>query len=96
MIELAERVFVIFNACEGLFWIGIAVGFAVVLLRRRVNPDLMLAGCLLFVAFGISDFVEIRTGAWFRPWWLLVWKSWCVVGLIAVYSRFRARARRAE
>jgi len=91
MEALAERVFVVFNVCEGLLWIGIAAGFAVVWQRKRRNGDLMLAAGLLFLAFGISDFVEIHTGAWFRPWWLLVWKGSALAGLAVVHVAFRRR-----
>lgn len=41
------------------------------------------------VAFGISDLVEAQTGAWWRPWWLLVWKALCVAGLVLCYLRYR-------
>jgi hypothetical protein len=37
------------------------------------------------VAFGISDYAEIRTGGeWWRPWWLLAWKATCVVTLMSL------------
>ena len=39
-----------------------------------------------FFAFGISDFVEIHTGAWYRPWWLLAWKATCVAGFPVVFD----------
>jgi hypothetical protein len=90
---LARRVFVIFNLCEGILWIGVAVGVAVVLAHKRRNPDLMLITGLLFLAFGISDFVEITTGGWYKPWWLLLWKGLCLTGFAAVYLLFRRRRR---
>jgi hypothetical protein len=36
---------------------------------------------LAFVLFGISDLIEIRTGAWWRPTWLLVWKGICLIAI---------------
>jgi hypothetical protein len=39
---------------------------------------------LLFAFFGLSDLVEVTTGAWWRPWWLLAWKAACLLGLIAI------------
>ena len=80
----AEIVFRLFNRAEGVLWIAIGVGFAVALWRGGGHGGLKAAACLLFVAFGVSDFVEIRTGGWYRPWWLLAWKATCVCGLALV------------
>jgi hypothetical protein len=33
--------------------------------------------------------VEARTGAWWEPWWLFVWKALCVVGLLYGCLRYR-------
>ena len=41
---------------------------------RRVLAFLTVA----FFVFGISDLIEARTGAWWRPFWLLLMKSGCV------------------
>ena len=80
----AETVFCLFNLVEGILWIGIGLGFAVALWRGRADNALKAAACRLFIAFGISDFVEIHTGAWYKPWWLLAWKAACVCGLLVV------------
>ncbi len=96
METLVEHIFTVFNLCEGLLWIGIAVGFAVVFRRRRQDPDLMLAAGLLFLAFGLSDFVEIKTGGWYKPWWLLLWKASCLLGFAVVFLRFRSRRSRRD
>jgi hypothetical protein len=94
MDTLIQGIFVIFNLCEGLLWSGIGIGFAVALSRKRQNPDLMLATALLFLAFGISDFVEITTGGWYKPWWLMLWKASCLVGFAVMYTLFRIRRGR--
>mgnify|MGYP001601553705 CR=1 FL=1 len=91
MDALIDHAFGIFNLCEGTLWIGIAVGFAVVYYRKRQNPDLMLASGLLFLAFGISDYVEIETGGWYKPWWLLLWKASTLLGFFIVHILFRRR-----
>jgi hypothetical protein len=87
----AESDFCIFNICEGILWIGIAIGFAAVFYRRRENLDLMLASGLLFLSFGLSDFVEIKTGGWYKPWWMLGWKGATLLGFVVVYVLFRKR-----
>jgi hypothetical protein len=47
-----------------------------------------------FVLFGASDLIEVRTGAWWRPWWLLAWKAACVFALIVLLvGYYRASGR---
>ena len=82
----------VFNLLEGLLWLGIAVGFASAFCTARSNADLKAGAAVLFLTFGLSDFVEIQTGAWYRPWWLLVWKASNLMGLIIVYVLYRRRA----
>ncbi|MHC4403592.1 MAG: hypothetical protein ACYTG0_28380 [Planctomycetota bacterium] len=94
MLTVPERVFWIFNLCEGMLWVVIAVWLAVVYRRGGQSDNLILAGSLLFFAFGISDFVEMQTDAWYRPWWLFAWKASNLAGLLAVYVLFRRRGSR--
>jgi hypothetical protein len=61
---------------------------AAVVVRRVPTPaGRGLAVALL--AFGVSDLVETRTGAWYDPPWLLAWKAACVIAIgvlgVAVY-----------
>jgi hypothetical protein len=51
----------------------------------------MLAAGLLLFEFGLSDFVEMQTGAWYRPWWLCLWKTATVIALLALFVLFRRR-----
>jgi len=91
MIELDDQIFCVFNAIEGVFWMTIGVGFFLALLRTYRHRVLLLATGILFLTFGASDFVEIRTGAWYRPWWLLTWKASTVLALALMYSLHRKR-----
>jgi hypothetical protein len=76
-------------------WIAIGVVSLVIGLRKSGyarSRCLILA--LTLGTFGVSDLVETRTGAWWRPWWLFVWKAACVVVLLALlvehyWRRFR-------
>lgn len=88
-----ESLAALFNLAEGTLWIAVGVGFLGALIWRRGNAGLKLAACALFLTFGLSDFVEVRTGAWFRPWWLAVWKAADVFGLVLVLAAFRRKAR---
>ncbi|MEM6315778.1 MAG: hypothetical protein AAF743_16945 [Planctomycetota bacterium] len=73
--------FVRLNLAEAVVWFVVA---AVVAWRFRT-----WALAVILVAFGVSDIVETRTGAWYRPWWLLVWKAACVIGAIGLIWQAR-------
>ena len=87
----------IFNVCEAFLWFLIAAGFFLTAIVRAKTgrQDTFLAG-VLFLFFGLSDLVEITTGAWWRPWWLPAWKALCVLGLLALYVRYRREKKEAK
>jgi len=78
------------NLIEAGFWIVFGAGLAIAGMRHR--RDLahlgLLSGTILFL-FGISDLVEANTGAWWRPWWLLVWKGTCLSGMVLCALKYR-------
>ena len=88
---------VIGNYIEGLFWI--VVGLVLIVAGQRANRQyriLSIVASGVFVVFGVSDFVEAQTGAWWRPLWLLGWKASCLVILAWCYWKYRRiRARLA-
>ena len=59
--------FEVANYVEAAVWAGMAVWCAVWGVRLRNGRMGVLAAAL--VMFGLSDVVEVRTGAWYRPWW---------------------------
>lgn len=64
------------NSIEALVWVTIGVFLLSSSKKLAVNSpkkDVVFLG-ILFVAFGSSDVVEVYTGAWWEPWWLLTWK----------------------
>lgn len=72
----------IFNYCEAGLWF--VLGLIVVITARKQPPALRRNAWLAFVAFiafGVSDLIEVRTGAWWTPWWLFVLKAACVLAL---------------
>lgn len=83
----------IFNLFEAALWFAIS---AVLLflgvfgrLRSQRGETLLLAGA--FAAFGASDLIEARTGAWWDPWWLFALKTACVLVFLRAFLRHRAR-----
>jgi len=73
------------NLIEGYFWLAFSLVFWIPALRRGEKHRwfCLLAGAAVTI-FGISDFVESQTGAWWKPWWLLAWKAGCNAAFIAL------------
>ena len=88
MTDLLSR----FDFWEGVLWVLIGIWFLVDAIKKKNGREGFNLVCgVAFVMFGISDFVEIHTGSWWRPWWLLVWKGMCLVafgGLYWVYKKY--------
>jgi hypothetical protein len=86
------------NYLEAGLWLAISLIAAVMALRKRGRVRsrcLLLAAAM--VAFGFSDIVETTTGAWWRPWWLFVWKAVCVaVFVVLLGEHYWLRFRRSR
>lgn len=83
-----DPLFVWSNYAEAFLWVAIGVAVSV-FGRSRARIGLTTA----LIAFGVSDLVETRTGAWYRPWWLLGWKAACVLAMV-VLGAIEIRSRR--
>jgi hypothetical protein len=81
------------NYIEAGLWMVVAVGFVVAATQRAgIIRKRCWLGAAAFFLFGVSDVVEVQTGAWYRPWWLLVWKGLCLLAifyLLGMYIRER-------
>lgn len=88
------------NYIEAVFWIIVAMGFAITAFQRTgVIRQRCWIGAVVFFLFGLSDVVEVQTGAWYRPWWLLAWKGLCLLVifyLLAMYIRARRSQSRSD
>ena len=89
-----DPTFVLSNRIEAGVWTAIAVGMAVAALLKRgvVRRDSIVAA-VTFVLFGGSDLVEATTGAWWRPWWLLLWKAACLFAFLVLLGRYVRRRK---
>lgn len=85
------------NLIEAGLWFVVAAVLLVAALRkeRRLRGTL-LALAAIIAAFGGSDLVEARTGAWWKPWWLFVWKAGCVLGMLWGFIRWHRLTKRSE
>jgi hypothetical protein len=62
--------------------------------RSPANRNQCWNAAATLIAFGVSDVIEIQTGAWWRPWWLLVWKGLCIAVLVSLFWQWRAKHRK--
>ena len=87
-----------YNYIEIGIWTFIALVVAAISLRRRGAPRTRgLVAAVTHLAFGASDYAEIRAGGeWWRPWWLLTWKTACVLVLGLLLVLARGAAKKAE
>lgn len=89
--------FVLANRIEAALWIVMGLGFAVAATRQAgVLRMRCLQAAVTLCAFGVSDLVETQTGAWWKPWWLLVWKGLCILVLVVLSVDHWRRVRRAK
>src|SRR5262249_45702065 len=77
---MVERVF---NGGEAFLWLAYAV---IVAVRFHRAPQRLRrtarAMAMIFIVFAVSDVIEMRTGAWWRPLGLLLLKAACLAGLL--------------
>lgn len=72
----------LFNLAEACLWACFALIIALAGHRwRALTPRLRIGLAGAFLAFAISDLIESRTGAWWRPPGLLVLKGACLVAI---------------
>lgn len=96
---LEERVALaqcIFNCAEGAFWLILGVMFF--LRKKKIRSELRkpyLVAAITFILFSGTDFVEMGTGAWYDPPWLLAWNLLCVASLILCFFWYVNRRRKS-
>jgi len=90
------------NSVEAAVWISIGLLLLAGAKKAAVNSSRkdVVALSILFVTFGISDVIEVYSSAWWKPWWLLIWKTLNAIGLLSftakLYIAERASRHRNE
>ncbi|MGD0553166.1 MAG: hypothetical protein ABSB25_11035 [Sedimentisphaerales bacterium] len=87
----------IFNSLEMFIWLVVGVAFFANGFRQS-NRYKKLTFLLVaaYIAFGLSDGVEVHTGAWWQPWWLLLWKVLCIVIFVISLTYYIWNERRLK
>lgn len=85
------------NLIEAITWLGIAVALLIKSRKTSSNARLLQVLAASFALFGVSDVIEIQTGAWWRPVWLLALKAGCVLIFAGGFWRYlKSRNRLPE
>jgi len=84
-----ETVFQTANYIEAGLLGAIGLFFLVRVLARQRLRRVCAVAAVTFLLFGVSDIVEVETGAWWRPWWLLGWKAACVLSMLPLFLKYR-------
>ncbi len=81
-----------YNLFEIGLWGWGGLGFVIyAFIRRGCWARLSFSTGLLLIAFAFSDSVELITGAWWSPWWLLCWKSLNIAALFLNFILYRQK-----
>ena len=67
------------NSLEAVLWFLVATALLLAAARVPTRSRALLGLSASFAVFGLTDLVEIQSGAWWRPPWLLVVKGVCVI-----------------
>lgn len=79
------------NLAEGILWVAIALVFLFRLSQTKQNRDLAIICVFAFMLFGVSDFIEVYTRAWYQPAALFILKACCIVTFVVLYIVYRRR-----
>ncbi|QDV50889.1 hypothetical protein Enr17x_29340 [Gimesia fumaroli] len=84
-----------FNYIEIVLWS--LFGFVMLLKSRDSNPNqihIFYLSSIAFFIFAMSDYIEIQTGAWWKPWWLFAMKASCVITfLFCIFKYFKTKSK---
>jgi hypothetical protein len=79
---------------EAGVWLIYAMVLAVGAVRSaKQRRAILLIASIGFVTFGVSDLIEAQTGAWWRPWWLLVLRAACIATFLACWLVWRRQRK---
>ena len=81
-----------FNFYEAILWFIIGISLlATALLDKSKNlyKTNLIISAILFFAFGVSDLIEMQTGAWWKPIGLLILKGACIIGFLLCFLKYR-------
>ncbi|MFH1708955.1 MAG: hypothetical protein ABIF71_13705 [Planctomycetota bacterium] len=86
---------VLYNRIEIVLWAVIGIVFLVRALRPEFRRLKLIAAATFFL-FAVSEVIELRTGAWWKPWWLFALKAGCVICMFICFLRYVRLNKRSK
>lgn len=74
-----------FNYFEVVVWFLFSLVLLISALKNGKRSPFFynqLIASVFFLLFSVSDLIEVYTGAWWRPFWLLLLKSICIIAFV--------------
>jgi membrane-bound metal-dependent hydrolase YbcI (DUF457 family) len=89
--QIIERVY---NWAEVVLWGAIAVVCLIrALTHKGIKRCLLAVAAVSFAIFAVTDVLEVESGAWWEPPWLLALKVACVASVLLVWREWHRRFR---
>ena len=86
-----------FNYIEAILWftIGCMLFINARFIERYLHyRKIMYMASIFFILFGISDIIEVQTGAWWKPTGLLVLNVVCIAGFVYCWFKYLQNKRK--
>ena len=89
--------FEIVNWLEVFLWpvLGLACVIGAKVKTGRVSAAIRVLA-VAFLLFGLSDYIELGTGAWWKPAWLLLMKAACIVVFLWVGLKYKRASEKRQ
>lgn len=88
MLKFYPDQYELFNYLEAGLWFLFSLIFLFKSRNDQINKTTFIALCITLFFFGISDIIEVQTGAWWKPVGLLLLKAGCVVSMIIFFAKY--------
>lgn len=94
-----------FNLFEAVLWFAMAAAIPFIKFADTkpdqsssfvLTPGQRLGLSLTLILFGTSDLIEIKSGSWWSPWWLLLLKTGCILSFILIIWRIVSQGRKIK
>lgn len=91
MLKFDPYQYALFNFLEAGLWFLFSFIFIIKSRHDKINKNIFVGLYITLFFFGVSDIIEVQTGAWWKPVWLFLLKAACVVSMIILFTKYFCR-----
>ena len=85
------------NWTEVILWPSMGIACLIGSKRKHGHvPRMIWILAVAFFVFGLSDYIELGTGGWWKPWWLLLMKASCIVVFLIVAIDYNKKNKKPK